>query len=217
MKNLLLSEIAFQNDLSDDRKLIAIQGKIYDVSDFLSVHPGGDGTIRTLLGRDATVEYNGIHGQDDHRVFFKRMCCGAVIIPVFDSESFHLKWKDLSAALDESVAMINIFSLETEVFSKNCFRIERDDWSAFKENMLLEFSGRFQSAYIPHLVKSAHGFMPKDLRSRLSGSPLMVSAVDEKTCTDYLNLLRELLMENLMCMHAEIRRLEDFAIGFAQG
>lgn len=40
---------------------IALYGSVYDVTSFLSSHPGGSKAILRLAGRDATEEYDPIH------------------------------------------------------------------------------------------------------------------------------------------------------------
>lgn len=40
---------------------ISIRGKVYDVSDWAKVHPGGDGPLRTLAGQDVTDAFIAYH------------------------------------------------------------------------------------------------------------------------------------------------------------
>ncbi|KAH8910412.1 FMN-dependent dehydrogenase [Coniochaeta sp. PMI_546] len=46
---------------SADSCWVILYGKVYDVTDFLSSHPGGSKVILQLAGRDATEEYDPIH------------------------------------------------------------------------------------------------------------------------------------------------------------
>lgn len=43
----------------------AIDGVVYDLTKFVSAHPGGDDKIIGLCGRDGTDDFNGEHGSDD--------------------------------------------------------------------------------------------------------------------------------------------------------
>lgn len=43
----------------------AIDGVVYDVTKFVSSHPGGEGSIISLCGKDGTDGFNGQHGSDD--------------------------------------------------------------------------------------------------------------------------------------------------------
>ena len=40
----------------------AINGKVYDLTRWISSHPGGSGAIRSLCGTDGSAEFNGQHG-----------------------------------------------------------------------------------------------------------------------------------------------------------
>ncbi|POM63437.1 Cytochrome b5 reductase with F-box domain, partial [Phytophthora palmivora] len=48
-------EIARLLDITDDRKCVAIEGQVYDITDFLDLHPGGPHVIGDAVGTDATV------------------------------------------------------------------------------------------------------------------------------------------------------------------
>lgn len=41
----------------DARKLIVVENKVYDITDFVFDHPGGERVILTQEGRDATGKY----------------------------------------------------------------------------------------------------------------------------------------------------------------
>lgn len=43
----------------------AIDGVVYDLTKFVSAHPGGDDKIIGLCGKDGTDAFNGQHGSDD--------------------------------------------------------------------------------------------------------------------------------------------------------
>jgi cytochrome b involved in lipid metabolism len=40
----------------------AINGNVYDLTRWISSHPGGSGAIRSLCGTDGSAEFNGQHG-----------------------------------------------------------------------------------------------------------------------------------------------------------
>ena len=40
----------------------AINGSVYDLTSFISQHPGGQSAIKSLCGVDGTAAYNGQHG-----------------------------------------------------------------------------------------------------------------------------------------------------------
>jgi len=50
---------------SDDDMWMAINGSVYDVTNFLDDHPGGDEVMRDVAGMDATDEFDDIgHSQE---------------------------------------------------------------------------------------------------------------------------------------------------------
>jgi len=44
---------------------LAIRGKVYDVSTFISEHPGGEEIIRDVAGRDATEDFDNVGHSED--------------------------------------------------------------------------------------------------------------------------------------------------------
>lgn len=50
---------------SKERKLTVIRGKIYDISDFLSHHPGGEQLLNLAVSRDATIMFESYHMRDE--------------------------------------------------------------------------------------------------------------------------------------------------------
>ena len=56
------AELAKHNSASDC--WIAIKGQVYNVTDFLSDHPGGKKAIVMYAGKDATAEFEMLHKPD---------------------------------------------------------------------------------------------------------------------------------------------------------
>jgi cytochrome b involved in lipid metabolism len=57
---LTLAEVAKRNTQSDC--WVAIDGNVYDLTRWISSHPGGPGAIRNLCGTDGTAEFIARHG-----------------------------------------------------------------------------------------------------------------------------------------------------------
>ncbi|GMK59591.1 hypothetical protein CspeluHIS016_0801970 [Cutaneotrichosporon spelunceum] len=60
---------------------IAVDGKVYDVSEFANVHPGGARILLENGGRDTTKLFNAIHPPNTIRKYAKEVPCVGVIDP----------------------------------------------------------------------------------------------------------------------------------------
>ncbi|KAF9654240.1 hypothetical protein BDM02DRAFT_3182063 [Thelephora ganbajun] len=92
-----LSDVAQHNSPSDC--WVIIDGKVYDVTDFLPKHPGGKQVILKYAGRDATTAYEPIHPDDAlEKNLPKEKCLGPVNAAakqqLQSEESLHKKTKD---------------------------------------------------------------------------------------------------------------------------
>jgi len=59
-----LETLTLDSDLSDDRKLVGVNGKWYDITDFISKHPGGP-IIEMFVGKDASVPFKTMFNHGD--------------------------------------------------------------------------------------------------------------------------------------------------------
>lgn len=56
------SEISISKiEMSDKKIHITVNGKLYDMTEFAPVHPGGCSVIHSFAGKDATDVFNMIH------------------------------------------------------------------------------------------------------------------------------------------------------------
>lgn len=69
------AELAKHNTTDD--AWIAIKGRVYDVTEFAKVHPGGD-IILTAAGQDATDVYAGFHASTDAWRYLPPLCVGTI-------------------------------------------------------------------------------------------------------------------------------------------
>jgi len=72
---------------------IAVRGKVYNVTDFIKKHPGGEDVLLFAIGRDATLVFETYH---DFKVYdvLQKYCIGDLIdneLPVFRKDSLLLK------------------------------------------------------------------------------------------------------------------------------
>ena len=63
-KTFTRAEVAKNNGSGDDSVWFIIDSVVYDASDFLDAHPGGEAVLRQVAGKDATVDFYNLHRQE---------------------------------------------------------------------------------------------------------------------------------------------------------
>ena len=61
---------------------MVIHGKVYDVSEFASIHPGGAGMLMMVAGKDATEYFDELHSDDrtKRRVLANLLTVGVTLV-----------------------------------------------------------------------------------------------------------------------------------------
>jgi len=59
MKTFTMEEVA-KHDKKNDCWIV-IKDKVYDITDFLSIHPGGSHIVLSIAGQDATEYFEELH------------------------------------------------------------------------------------------------------------------------------------------------------------
>lgn len=62
LKTFTRAEVEKHN--SDGDNYLIIDGGVYDVSNFASMHPGGESLLNEIAGTDATEQFYGLHRQE---------------------------------------------------------------------------------------------------------------------------------------------------------
>ncbi|KAG0163237.1 hypothetical protein DFQ28_000261 [Apophysomyces sp. BC1034] len=78
MRTISLEEVAKHNTKSYDLWLI-IHGKVYDLTEFVSQHPGGPNVILKYAGKDATDAYDDIHPPDMVDRYLEAEVCQGIV------------------------------------------------------------------------------------------------------------------------------------------
>ncbi|KAJ2951472.1 hypothetical protein O0L34_g13623 [Tuta absoluta] len=88
---------------------IIIHNKVYDVSRFLSEHPGGEDTLLEVAGSDATQAFEDVGHSDDARIMLKQYEIGCLPINEGIVETGPCRWW-LYALLALGVAAAGAFA-----------------------------------------------------------------------------------------------------------
>lgn len=78
LRTITWHELAKHNSVND--AWIAIKGRVYDVTDFTNLHPGGD-IILTAAGLDATDVFAGFHSSTSAALLLPPLCIGQLDSP----------------------------------------------------------------------------------------------------------------------------------------
>lgn len=118
-------ELARLLDITDDRKCVAIEGQVYDVTDFLELHPGGPHVIGDAVGTDATVIWDQFRHSDEAKESMQQFLVYDEVLARPESEKLQgnlesvvARWRKISWALTHS----HCFGRMASRFSDAVFR-----------------------------------------------------------------------------------------------
>lgn len=90
---ITLSELKSHNTRSS--AWVAIRGKVYDITEFISRHPGGDEVLLFAAGKDATTVFETYHSLNGAAsLVLKKYCIGEIReneLPVFPEPNAFFK------------------------------------------------------------------------------------------------------------------------------
>lgn len=74
-KSITRAEVAKNND--EDSLWFIIDSKVYDVTDFIDAHPGGEAVLKQVAGTDATEAFYNLHRQEVLQKY-ENLCIGTI-------------------------------------------------------------------------------------------------------------------------------------------
>jgi alkylation response protein AidB-like acyl-CoA dehydrogenase/predicted heme/steroid binding protein len=80
LKSMTREEVAQANSF-DDKFWIIIDGKVYDITKFGKLHPGGYSIFLDYAGKDATDQFFSFHKREVLEQYFPKLCIGEVEAP----------------------------------------------------------------------------------------------------------------------------------------
>ncbi|EEY63960.1 cytochrome b5 reductase with F-box domain, putative [Phytophthora infestans T30-4] len=95
--------------ITDNRKCVAIEGQVYDVTDFLDLHPGGPHVIEDAVGTDATAIWDQFRHSDEAKESMQQFLVYDHVLARPESEKLRgnleavlTRWRKISWALSQS-------------------------------------------------------------------------------------------------------------------
>lgn len=77
MKSFTLTEVA-THKTADSGMYIIIDDGVYDITNFLEEHPGGERILKRVAGKDATKQFWKYHSEDIMKKYAEKLKIGMV-------------------------------------------------------------------------------------------------------------------------------------------
>ncbi|KAJ5662847.1 hypothetical protein N7507_003578 [Penicillium longicatenatum] len=121
---------------------VVLYGKVYDVTDFLSSHPGGAKIILKLAGKDATEEYDPIHPPGILEEELKpEQCIGTVDIGTLPKDEVPVETQEPAQGPPPMETLLNLDEIE-EVATK---QVTKKAWAYYWSAADDKFSKKFNN------------------------------------------------------------------------
>ncbi|KAJ5657172.1 uncharacterized protein N7484_000821 [Penicillium longicatenatum] len=121
---------------------VVLYGKVYDVTDFLSSHPGGAKIILKLAGKDATEEYDPIHPPGILEEELKpEQCIGTVDIGTLPKDEAPVETQEPAQGPPPMETLLNLDEIE-EVATK---QVTKKAWAYYWSAADDKFSKKFNN------------------------------------------------------------------------
>ncbi|KAJ6104915.1 hypothetical protein N7486_003604 [Penicillium sp. IBT 16267x] len=121
---------------------VVLYGKVYDVTDFLSSHPGGAKIILKLAGKDATEEYDPIHPTGILEEELKpEQCLGTVDVGTLPKEEAPVEAQQPPQGPPPMESLLNLDEIE-EVATK---QVNKKAWAYYWSAADDKFSKKFNN------------------------------------------------------------------------
>ncbi|XP_052870256.1 cytochrome b5-like isoform X1 [Anopheles cruzii] len=100
LKQLSLAEVA--DACKDGDALLVIHDKVYDVTKFLTEHPGGEEVLIEAAGKDATADFDDVGHSTDAKEQMKQYVVGELI----EADRKKKASKGCNLSIDRRLAMV---------------------------------------------------------------------------------------------------------------
>jgi len=133
---------------------VAINQKVYDLTEFKEIHPGGDKIITDNAGRDATHEFERAnhHKSKEIMSMLSIYCIGNLRKVNFESEILRVQYQDWVNALHLTTEMQNTFVADFSFKNKKTTLLCDDkEISNYKVALVIENIKRFNLEYVKNI------------------------------------------------------------------
>ena len=133
---------------------VAIDQKVYDLTEFKEIHPGGDKIIEDNAGRDATHEFRKANHHLSREItsMLTMYCIGRLNKVVFKSISLEIQYKDWLSSLHLVTEMYNTFIADHSFKERKTTALtHKTEITPYKLALLSENQRRFSYEYVKNI------------------------------------------------------------------
>jgi len=152
-KEFDLSEVIDHNSPEKGYWMV-INGKVYDLTEFKEIHPGGDKIVEDNAGRDATHEFERAnhHRSKEITSMLSMYCIGNLKKIAFSSDRLQIQYQDWVNSLHLVTEMQNTFIADFSFENKKVTRLcEEKEITPYKLALKVENQQRFQHEYVKNI------------------------------------------------------------------
>ncbi|WP_207424174.1 cytochrome b5 domain-containing protein [Desertivirga brevis] len=151
-----ISEIVKRNN-EKNGYWILVNKKVYDLTEFKDIHPGGEKIVLDNAGRDGTKEFQRAehHLNPEILSLLSMYYVGESIEPQFESVEVANKYQSWLEAMHLTTEMQNTLYTDYTFTYKKTTRVDTSSrFTPFKAALIIENHKRFHIEYIPLLIES---------------------------------------------------------------
>ena len=150
-----MSDIVAHNN-PENGYWVAINQKVYDLTEFKEIHPGGDKIVEDNAGRDATHEFRKAnhHKSNEITSMLTMYCIGKLNKIVFKSKSLEIQYEDWLSSLHLVTEMANTFSADHSFKKMKTTKVsQKEEITPYKLALLAENQVRFSFEYVKNITQ----------------------------------------------------------------
>jgi len=133
---------------------VAIDQKVYDLTEFKEIHPGGDKIVEDNAGRDATHEFRKANHHESNEItsMLTMYCIGRLQKVEFQSNNLEIQYKDWLTSLHLVTEMSNTFLADYSFKSRKTTQLgASEEITPYKLALLVENKHRFLCEYVKNI------------------------------------------------------------------